>query len=246
MRPFLQFTNIQKRFGSLVALEDITLAVNQGSTLALLGPNGAGKSTLFSCLLGFATPTAGSIHYRGERLTDRNRPLFGYVSERVALYPNRSVLENATFFAELKGCSPAEIREQLKRVRLEAVVDRKVRHLSKGMLQRLGLAIALQGSPELLVLDEPFNGLDPVVLDEFSTILREEQSRGATIIISTHTISAVERLATHVAVLLYGTLAFNASVEQLRKSNADYISLECLYQRIARQQRNNLPAEVLV
>jgi ABC-type multidrug transport system ATPase subunit len=246
MTSYLQFENVEKRFGRVCALEGIDLAVEQGSTLALLGPNGAGKSTLFSCLLGFATPSRGNIKFRGHNLRAEHRANFGYVSERVALYGHRSVLENTTFFAELKGVSDLEVRRQLERVQLADVSERKVRQLSKGMLQRLGLAIALLGEPELIVLDEPFNGLDPVLLDKFMSIIREEQSRGATFIISTHTISAIEPLASHVAILLYGHLAYRGSVEELRATKGSSGSLKNIYHQIARHKHANTPEEVRV
>src|SRR6185295_12051279 len=133
-----------------------------------------------------------------------HRARFGYMAERIALYPQRTVGENAAFFAQLKGQSIGASEKELKRVGLYGVRDRKVRQLSKGMLQRLGAAIALCGQPDLLVLDEPFNGLDPALLDELREILRSENDRGATLLIATHTMSAIEPLATHVAILLNG------------------------------------------
>jgi ABC-2 type transport system ATP-binding protein len=135
----------------------------------------------------------------------------------------------------LKGCPREEVHRQLSRVRLAAVANRKVRQLSKGMLQRLGLAVALLGQPELLVLDEPFNGLDPVVLDEFTAIIRQEQARGATAIISTHTISAIQSLASHVAILLGGKLALHASLAELRREGGSDSCLASLYQSVARR-----------
>src|SRR5262249_35529014 len=148
----------------------------------------------------------------GAEVGDSERARFGYVAERVALYWQRSVLENAVLFARLKGHSPAAACDQLKRLGLATMVDRPTRQLSKGMLQRLGLAIGLCGQPELLVLDEPFNGLDPALLDVFQEVLAEEKRRGATLLISTHTIAAVEPLATHAAILINGRLAASGAI----------------------------------
>jgi ABC-type multidrug transport system ATPase subunit len=120
-------------------------------------------------------------------------------------------------------------------VGLAGVQDQKVRQLSKGMLQRLGLAIALCGHPQLLVLDEPFNGLDPALLGTLQNILREEQLRGATLLISTHTMSAIEPLATHVAVLLQGQIAAFGTLEHLRACRKECDSLESIYHQIALQ-----------
>jgi len=237
MNPYLQVSDLTKRYGRVCALEGVNLALEHGSVLALLGPNGAGKSTLFGCLLGLTLPTTGEIRLQGRPLADADLARMGYVAERVALYPHRTAWENAVFFAELKGLPGAEVDAQLKRVGLNPVRDRKVRQLSKGMLQRLGLAIALCGRPQLLILDEPFNGLDPALLDSLQTILREERERGATLLISTHTMSAIEPLASHVAILLRGRVAAFNTVDELRAEYGGTESLEAIYHQIARRGR---------
>ncbi len=242
---FLTFERLEKRYGSVQALGGIDLAIERGAILALLGPNGAGKSTLFGCLLGLVRPSGGSIQIERAGVSDAHRARFGYVAERVALYPQRSIRENALFFAGLKAHPAAEVHRQLKRVGLYPVRDRLVRQLSKGMVQRLGVAIALCGQPELLVLDEPFNGLDPALLEGLQRILREEHARGATLLISTHTISAIEPLATDVAILLRGRLAAAGSLKALRDQHPNEKSLECIYHRIARQHHAESPEEIL-
>lgn len=233
MNAYLQISHLSKRYGAVCALRDIDLAVGQGQVLAVLGPNGAGKSTLFGCLLGFTLPTTGHIHFEGQPLTHAQRHSFGYAAERISLYPQRTALENALFFAGLKGLPASEAQRQLERVGLAGARDRKVRQLSKGMLQRLGLAIALCGQPQVLVLDEPFNGLDPALLGTLQAILGEEQTRGATLLISTHTLSAVEPLATHVAILLQGSLAAFDTFEALHAEYGQDASLESIYQQVA-------------
>ena len=243
MAPYLQFKAVSKRYGAVDALKNVEFSLENGSVLALLGPNGAGKSTLFGCLLGLTTPTAGATLLNGRPIAESDRLGFGYLSERVALYPQRTVWENATFFAQLKGFSRFEVERQLKRVGLYSVHQRKTRQLSKGMLQRLGLAIALCGEPELFVLDEPFNGLDPALLEALQRILLEENKRGATLLISTHTMSAVEPLATHLAILLEGQLAASGPIPQFRQQNNGETALEQIYHRIARDKRVS-PEEV--
>ncbi len=233
MTAYLQICDLTKRYGATSALKNVGFSVEQGQVLALLGPNGAGKSTLFGCLLGFTLPTAGKILLNGRPVMDEDRIGFGYAAERITLYPQRTVCENATFFAALKGLPLSEAERQLRRVGLAGACDRKVRQLSKGMLQRLGLAIALCGQPQLLVLDEPFNGLDPALLGTLQTILREEQARGATLLISTHTMSAIEPLATHLAILLQGGLAAFGTVEDLRAEHGGANSLESVYHKVA-------------
>jgi ABC-type multidrug transport system ATPase subunit len=234
MNTLLEFKSITKGFGRMIALNRVAFSVEPSQILALLGPNGAGKSTLFGCLLGLLQPSAGEILLNGKPVAAPDRLKFGYLPERIALYPQRSVWDNGSFFARLKNCSREELERQLKRVGLYAVVERPVRQLSKGMLQRLGLAIALCGQPELLVLDEPFNGLDPALLDGLQNILREENERGATLLISTHTMSAIEPLATHAAILLQGSLAGSGALDELRAAHGEN-SLEAVYHRVARQ-----------
>jgi ABC-type multidrug transport system ATPase subunit len=235
MTPYLHFESLEKRYADVTALDGVTFAVERGSVLALLGPNGAGKSTLFGCLLGFTRPTAGVIHYNGAPLSSDLRRRIGYMPERISLYPQSTVLENGMFFAQLKRQPASELERQLKRVGLYDVQDRPAGKLSKGMLQRLGLAIALCGAPELLILDEPFNGLDPALLETLQDILVVERERGATLLVSTHTISAVEPLATHVAVLLEGSLAVHGSIDELR-ANFGQHSLEAIYHSVARRR----------
>ena len=237
MNTYLEIERLTKRYGTTTALNGINLCLERNQVLAVLGPNGAGKSTLFGCLLGFTLPTSGEILLNGGPVTDAERASFGYSAERVALYPQLTVTDNAVFFAELKGFSVSEAQRQLKRVGLASVSKLPARQLSKGMLQRLGLAIALCAEPELLVLDEPFNGLDPTLLCTLQAILREERARGRTLLVSTHTMSAVEPLATHVAILLQGELTAFGTLADLRcKYGADK-SLESIYHEIAVQHQ---------
>ncbi len=236
MNPLLAFEGVQKHYGPIVALGRVTLRIEAGTVLALLGPNGAGKSTLLGCLLGLTLPSAGSVQFRGAPLAEADRRGFGYLPERVALYPRATVWENGRFFARLRRQPAVELERQLIRVGLADTRRHLVRQLSKGMLQRLGLAVALCGQPEVLVLDEPFNGLDPAWLETLQGIVREERDRGATLLIATHTLSAIEPLATHLAVLLAGRLAASGSVAGLRAVYAGVPSLEALYHRIPRPQ----------
>ena len=236
MTPYLQFKSLTKWYAEVAALLNMSFAVERGNVLALLGPNGAGKSTLFGCLLDFVRPTSGTVLVNGRSVSAEFRQRIGYMPERIALYPQSSVRENGMFFAKLRRQPASELERQLKRVGLYDVQDRAAGKLSKGMLQRLGLAIALCGAPELLILDEPFNGLDPALLETLQNILAEERGRGATIVLSTHTISAAEPLTTHVAVLLEGKLAAHGSIEELRHRFGD-VSLETIYHAIARGAR---------
>ena len=231
----ISFKDVRKSYGRIAALRGISLEISVGSIVALLGPNGAGKTTLFAALLGAILPDAGEIKFAGRPVTPELRTRFGYLAERVSLYPQRTIRENADYIAALRGADPDGIRESLRRVGMTTLEDRKASELSKGQLQRAGLAIALAGKPDLLVLDEPFNGLDPVVLDIFLETIREERQRGATILISTHSISVAEEVATHVAVLLDGSLAASGGVKELHDRFQGQ-SLESIYRHIARSR----------
>lgn len=229
----LEFKAVRKRFGKIEALRGVDFEVESGSIVALLGPNGAGKSTLLGCLLGRVLPDAGEILFNGCAVTPLIRTRFGYLPERITLYPHRTVRENGEFIARLKSVNLDAVATSLKRLGLDELRDRKVSQLSKGQLQRTGLAIALAGKPDVLAFDEPFNGLDPLVLENCLEIIREEQRRGATILISTHTISAAEEVASHVAILIDGQPLFAGPLDQLRGQFPSR-SLEAIYHRMAK------------
>lgn len=234
---FIVFRQVRKSYGRNVALQGVDLEVAPGAILALLGPNGAGKSTLLGTLLGTVLPDSGEVLCRGSRITPEVRTRFGYLAERVALYPQRTVRENAEYLACLKGINPRSLERSMRRVGLDGLETRKAGELSKGQLQRAGLGIALAGEAELLVLDEPFTGLDPVVLESVLETIRQEHQRGATVLISTHTISAAEAIATDVAVLLNGNLATAGSLKELRDQYPGE-SLESIYHRVAKSRRH--------
>lgn len=236
----LSFERVSKSYGAVEALREVSLTVAGGSILALLGPNGAGKSTLFGCLLGTVLPDSGQVRLGGRPVTHRTRMSFGYLAERVSLYPQRSVRENAEYLCRLKGMEFEAARAAFDRVGLDRLLERKAAQLSKGQLQRAGLALALAGAPELLVLDEPFNGLDPAVLETVLELLCQERERGATILVSTHTISAAEEIATHAAILLDGKLSLSGSLEELR-CQFPRRALEAIYRSVAKARGEREP-----
>ncbi len=212
---------VHKHFGALRAVDGIDLDIHKGQIFGLIGHNGAGKSTLFKMMLGLETPTQGEILIDGASVMGRDfrstRRSIGYLPENVVLYDNLDGLETLQFFARLKGAPLSQCAPMLERVGLGHAGKRPVREYSKGMRQRLGFAQSLLGSPKVLFLDEPTNGLDPQAIREFYTILRELQSTGVTIIITSHILAELQERVDRLAILVSGQLQAVGSVQELRE-----------------------------
>lgn len=210
-----------KRYGAIEAVNGVDLVIETGEVFGLIGHNGAGKSTLFKLMLGLIPATAGEIHIdgspvRGERFRQVRRHL-GYLPENVVLYDNLNGLETLEFFASLKGVPQSACRPTLERVGLAHAGDRRVKAYSKGMRQRLGFAQALLGDPKLLFLDEPTNGLDPEGIRDFYRILREQQSLGVTIILTSHILSEIQERVDRLAIMKTGRIQALGTVASLRE-----------------------------
>jgi Cu-processing system ATP-binding protein len=211
---------IRKRFGSIVAVDGLSFAVEAGETFALIGPNGAGKTTTLKILLGLTRPDAGKVAIGGERRPPSDpgaRRSLGYVPQRVEFAPARTVLEVLTFFADLKGLERTAVKSALERVGLASHAARRAGDLSGGYTQRLSLAQALLGDPALLILDEPTGSLDPEATWEFRTLVEQLRREGKTIILSSHLLSEVERIADRVLILLEGRAIAIERLEDLRQ-----------------------------
>jgi heme ABC exporter ATP-binding subunit CcmA len=207
----LAVNGVWKYFGDFPALRKVTLRVDQGSCVALLGRNGAGKTTLLKILSGLAAPSEGTILLEGKSPRDAaTRARIGLIGHGIAVYDELTALENLEIFAQLYGMSnpAATAREWLKRVNLAHVENGKAREFSRGMRQRLAVARAFLHAPKLLILDEPFTGLDDRSISLLQGLLRDALAQGATAILSTHQLPEAMELATHVALLNRGQLAF--------------------------------------
>ncbi|WP_436923703.1 ABC transporter ATP-binding protein [Halosimplex amylolyticum] len=215
----IEAEGVTKRFGDVTAVEDLTLSVEQGEVFGFLGPNGAGKSTTINVLLGFLEPTAGSARVLGSDVTEEGRAVrerIGLLPEAFDGVPNLSAREHVEIAIRTKGADddPDAI---LDRVGLDPDdARRSADDYSTGMHRRMGLAIALVGDPDLLVLDEPSAGLDPNGVQLVRDIVREEAERGATVFFSSHILDEVERVSDRVAILQDGRLTAVNSVENLR------------------------------
>ena len=222
MKEWIIETNaLTKRIGKRTVVDGVGLRVPQGSIYGFLGPNGAGKTTTIRMLLGLARPTSGGVRLFGrdmqrERLAVLKR--VGSLVEYPSYYGHLTAYENLEALRRLLGAPRSAIDEALRTVRLDREAHRPVKGFSLGMKQRLGIAAALLGSPELLVLDEPTNGLDPAGILEIRELIRRmPQERGITILISSHLLSEIEQTATEVGIIAGGRLIYQDAIEALRR-----------------------------
>jgi ABC-2 type transport system ATP-binding protein len=219
MSEVIHTERLSRAFNGQPAVRALNLAVPKASVYAFLGPNGAGKSTTIRLLLGLLRPDSGSVHVFGlplatDRLTILHR--VGSLVETPSLYPHLTATENLAILARLLNRRASDIERALAAAGLATVGRKLVRAFSLGMKQRLGLAMALLAQPELLILDEPTNGLDPAGIHEVRRLLRAMPSEhGVTVFLSSHLLSEVEQLATHVGMLSQGEMVFQGTVETL-------------------------------
>ena len=211
---------VAKHYGALRAVDGVDLTVQRGEIFGLIGHNGAGKSTLFKMMLGLIAPSAGEIFVDGAKVGGRDfravRRHIGYLPENVVLYDNLTGLETLRFFARLKGAPKAQCELTLARVGLAQAATRPLREYSKGMRQRLGFAQALLGTPRVLFLDEPSNGLDPQAIREFYATLRDLRNEGVTIIITSHVLAELQERVDRLAIMVAGKIKAVGSVQALR------------------------------
>jgi ABC-2 type transport system ATP-binding protein len=210
----IQATELSKRYGATLALDRLTLAIPAGSAYGLLGPNGAGKSTFIKLLLGLIMSDGGQLAREG--LTP---PQIGYLPERPAMPPRSRVGEYLTLMGRLSGLGGRRLRsaveQRLVQVGLRRAAGIRIGACSKGMLQRLGLAVALLADPPLLVLDEPMEGLDPAWQKTVRDLLVELNRQGKTVLLSTHRLSDVAQVCSHVAILAQGQLRAAGALEKV-------------------------------
>lgn len=217
----IEVSHLTKKYGSRLAVDDVSFTVEDGQIYGLLGPNGAGKSTIMNILTGYLSATSGQVTVAEHPLpeeADAAKACVGYLPEQPPLYPEMTVQEYLDFAAELKGVKKAERKEQVlkaaRRTGLEAVLPRLIRSLSKGYRQRVGIAQALLGSPKLIIFDEPTVGLDPAQVIEIRKLIRE-LGRAHTVILSSHILSEVQAVCQKVLVLSKGKLAASGTLEEL-------------------------------
>lgn len=222
--------SVSKHYGALHAVDGVDLDIPKGEIFGLIGHNGAGKSTLFKMMLGLVRPTRGELRIGGAQVGGRGfraaRRHLGYLPENVVLYDNLDGLETLRFFARLKSAPLAQCADILERVGLAHAGKRPVREYSKGMRQRLGFAQALLGSPRVLFLDEPTNGLDPQAIRDFYATLRGLQAEGVTVVITSHILAELQERVDRLAILSAGRIQALGSVQQLREQTRMPLTFE--------------------
>lgn len=226
----VETTGLTKRYKKHEAVNKVDLKVQKGDIYGFLGPNGAGKTTTIRMLLGLIRPTEGEVHLFGENLAENRMSILGKVGSLVetpSYYGHLTGFENLEAMRRLLRVEdPSRIDQVLELVRLTGAKDKAVKDYSLGMKQRLGIAMALLNEPELLILDEPTNGLDPAGIHEIRELIKEMPGKfGMTVLVSSHLLSEVDQIATRVGIIKEGKLIFQDSIEVLRKESRPRLRL---------------------
>jgi ABC-2 type transport system ATP-binding protein len=216
----LEVERIRKDFGSVRAVRGVDFHIDDGTTFGLLGPNGAGKTTTMRMIAGILAPDGGAIRWNGAIVNDATRRRFGYLPEERGLYGKMSVADQIRYFGRLKGLREpalsARTRDWIERLDLQDYARRPCAELSKGNQQKVQVACAAVHAPDLLVLDEPFSGLDPVNAEMLLALLRELRSRGATLVISSHQLWQLEELCSRFCIIAAGENRVTGTLAELR------------------------------
>lgn len=218
----LDLNNLVKTFNGLTAVDEVSIHIDPGSIYGLLGPNGAGKTTILRMIMGILEPDKGKLRYQGHSITHEKRRRFGYLPEERGLYQRTGVRETLIYLAQLQGFShraaTSSVDMALTRFELETEGSKRIQMLSKGNQQKLQFIAAIIHGPSLLILDEPFAGLDPVNQLLLKEILGELQQAGTTILLSTHQMDQVERLCQNITLLNHGRVIMKGSLVDIKRS----------------------------
>ena len=217
----LETKNLSKNFkGEKAAVKDISLKVNRNSIYGLLGPNGAGKSTILKMITGMLKPSSGEILFNGHKWNRKDLASIGSLIEEAPLYENLTAEENLKVRTTILNLPDSRIKEVLKIVELENTGKKRAGQFSMGMKQRLGIAIALLNNPELLILDEPTNGLDPFGIQELRELIKSFPEKGITVVLSSHMLSEVNQIADHIGIISAGVLGYEGDPKNEENLNS--------------------------
>ena len=219
MEPILTINNLTKKFGQLTAVKDLSFTINRGNVCGILGPNGSGKSTTLGIVLNVVNKTQGDFHwFDGQTSTHEALKRVGAIIERPNFYPYMTAYQNLKLVCKIKDVSEDKILEKLDTVGLLDRKDSKFKTYSLGMKQRLAIASALLNDPEILILDEPTNGLDPQGIHQIREIIKEIANQGTTILLASHLLDEVEKVCSHVVVLRKGEKLYSGRVDEMISS----------------------------
>ena len=220
MESILTINNLTKKFGYLTAVKDLSFTINKGNVYGILGPNGSGKSTTLGIVLNVVNKTEGTFHwFDGNTSTHDALKKVGAIIERPNFYPYMTAQQNLKLVCKIKGVAESKIAEKLQVVGLLDRKDHKFKTYSLGMKQRLAIASALLNDPEILILDEPTNGLDPQGIHQIRQIIKDIASNGTTILLASHLLDEVEKVCSHVVVLRKGQKLYSGRVDEMISSH---------------------------
>lgn len=216
MKTILEVKNITKKFHSFRAVDSVSFRIEKGNVYGLLGPNGSGKSTTLGIVLGVVNKTEGEYQwFEGNFTNEQALKRIGAIIERPNFYPYMSAYENLKLVCKIKQISTQKIQEKLELVGLWEFKDRKFQAFSLGMKQRLAIASALLNDPEILILDEPTNGLDPQGIHSIRELIKHIANQGVTVLLASHLLDEVEKVCSHVIVLQQGKMLYNGRVDEM-------------------------------
>lgn len=223
MPDILQIKNVSKKYSNHVALNDVSLNIAEKAVFGLLGPNGAGKTSLIRIINQITGPDSGEIFFKGEKLTQKHVERIGYLPEERGLYKKMSVGDQVLYLAQLKGLHKYEAKKRLtywfEKFEMQSWWKKKIEELSKGMQQKVQFIVTVIHEPELLILDEPFSGFDPINAQLIKNEILELRKKGATVIFSTHNMGSVEELCDNIALINKSEKILDGSVKEIRKAN---------------------------
>jgi len=227
LEPILTINNLTKKFGYLTAVKDLSFTINKGNVYGILGPNGSGKSTTLGIVLNVVNKTTGNFKwFDGNTTTHDALKKVGAIIERPNFYPYMTAGENLKLVCKIKGVDKSKINEKLEVVGLLERKNSKFKTYSLGMKQRLAIASALLNDPEILILDEPTNGLDPQGIHQIRQIIKEIANQGTTILLASHLLDEVEKVCSHVVVLRKGVKLYSGRVDEMISSHG-FFELKC-------------------
>jgi ABC-2 type transport system ATP-binding protein len=221
MTPILELRNVRKAYGSFVAVDNVSMAVPAGSIFGLLGPNGAGKTSSIRMIMNITAPDSGEVMVFGHPRTPEDLRRIGYLPEERGLYRKMTVMDQLVFLGEIRGLRGpklvADIQQWLERVELNQWSKSKVEELSKGMQQKVQLIGTVLHQPDLLILDEPFSGLDPLNQELFRDLLLDYRSKGKSVVLSTHGMELAERLCDHICLISHGRAVLDGELKDIKR-----------------------------